>query len=113
MKTITLVFASALFFGATATFAQDTTKTRTDQQQSNQLNRDDLKGWTRVNTSDVPASLRTTLGGTQYKGWDGTSSTVYTNAAGEYYLRMGDRNNQKVYYFDKTGKAIAKPNKDN
>jgi hypothetical protein len=120
MKRIILTLACASIFGATATFAQtDTTrsKSQTPQtptqqqpaQQSDQLRTDDMKGWTQVQSSDVPASLRTTLGGTQYNGWD-QSGTVYKNQNGDYSLRMGTGTSQKSYYFDKNGKAIAKPN---
>ncbi len=125
MKKTTLVLAGALFIGATATFAQsqDTTRrstqpTQPTQQQPTQqrpstqaTDRDDMTGWTSVNSTDVPASLRETLNGTQYSGWDNQSNNLYRNEAGEYRLRMGDRDNEKTYYFDRNGKSMKKPNK--
>ncbi len=119
MKRIILIGACAMFLGATASFAQtqDTTRTRTKdtQTQSDQLkNRShdqELKGWAPVNSTDVPASLRSTLGGSQYMGWDADGAKLYKNEAGDMYtLRMGDMTNQKIYYFDKNGKAVKKPN---
>lgn len=113
MKRLILTLACASILGATATFAQDSTRTQTPTQQqptqSDQMRKDDMKGWTQVQTTDVPASLRTTLGGTQYKGWD-SEGTVYKNQAGQYSVRVGSGDAQKSYYFDKNGKAITKPN---
>ena len=115
MKRIILTLACASIFGVGATLAQDTTKVQNPQtpvqqptQSSDQLRTDDMKGWTQVQTSDIPSPLRTTLGGTQYNGWD-QSGTVYKNANGDYSLRMGVGATQKSYYFDKNGKAISKP----
>lgn len=117
MKRLILTLACASIFGATATFAQDSTRTQTPTQQqptqspsqSDQMRKDDMKGWTQVQATDVPASLRTTLGGTQYKGWD-TEGTIYKNQSGQYSVRMGTGDTQKSYFFDKNGKSITKPN---
>jgi hypothetical protein len=135
MRKTTLIFSGLMLIGA-VTFAQqrDTTKTSqqtdrttqqstdktktqtqqsTDKSQSDQMRNngaDDMTGWTRVNTSDVPPSMRQTLGGSQYKGWE--SGTVYRNQAGDTYsVQTGDKtsNNQKTYYFDKNGKATTRP----
>lgn len=112
MKKLILISACALF-AATSFAQQDTTKTQTPQptqQPSNQIREDkDLQGWTRVQTTDVPASLRTTLGGTQYTGWE--SGTVYMNQSGDTYALRTSGNNAKTYYFDSNGKATKKPAK--
>jgi hypothetical protein len=64
----------------------------------------DMKGWTKVNSSDIPASLRQTLSGSQYIGWE--KSNVYVSPSGERYsVRIGTTS-PKTYYFDKNGKAI-------
>jgi hypothetical protein len=115
MKRIILTLACASIFGASATFAQDSTRTKSQTptqqptQSSDQMRTDDLKGWTQVQSNDIPSPLRTTLGGTQYNGWD-QSGTVYKNQNGDYSLRMGTGTTQKSYYFDKNGKTITKPN---
>ena len=109
MKRLTLVFACALFLGTTATFAQDTTKTKPAQ--SDQLRKDDMKGYTKVTATEVPANLRTTLSaGTMYKGWDDASkSAIYRNPTGEYAVKIGEGTSKKVYHFDKDGKPTSKP----
>lgn len=119
MKRLTLTLACALMIGASATFAQDSTRTKSQtpaqtptqqpSQSSDQMRKDDMKGWTTVQSSEVPGSLRTTLGGSQYSGWD-NGGTIYKNEAGEYRLNMGSGTSQKSYYFDKNGKAISRPN---
>jgi len=74
------------------------------QQPSNQFN---AREYTQVQSSDVPASLRTTLGGSNYKGWE--SGKVYRNNNGEgYYVTTGMGANAKHYYFDKEGKAVQR-----
>jgi hypothetical protein len=118
MKKLILIATGVVLFSA-ASFAQtDTTKsdrtqtqpqqTPTQTQPSQQMN-DELKGWSTVQSADVPAGLRTTLSGdNKYKGWE--SGTVYRNQAGDSYaIRSSDVSNPKVYYFDKNGKVTTKP----
>jgi uncharacterized protein YceK len=109
MKKIMLIAVCAVLFGAGTAFAQDTTKTKqTPTQQPSDRLKDDMKGWTMVSTTDVPASLRTTLGGAQYKGWE--SGTIYKNQAGDVYaVQVGTGADKKVHYFDKSGKATKRP----
>jgi hypothetical protein len=111
-KLILITVCCALF--TVATYAQDTTRTKT-KQSSDQLKKDrsnseqDLKGWTRLNTTDVPTPLRETLTATEYSGWE--DGTLYRNEAGDLYtLRTNDKNNPKTYYFDKNGKVTKRPN---
>jgi hypothetical protein len=120
MKKLILITSCVALFAATS-FAQDTTKTRSRQsqsqqepqqkQQSNQMRNEDMKGWTKVQTTDVPSSLRTTLNGSQYSGWE--SGTIYRNEAGDTYQLRTSGNNPKTYYFDRNGKPTTKPNKTN
>ena len=112
MKKLILITSCVALF-AVASYAQDTTKTKpaNDKQQSDQIRKDDMKGWTKVQTSDVPANLRTTLSGTQYTGWE--SGNIYKNESGEYRVTTTTGANGatgKTYYFDKNGKATMKPN---
>ena len=116
MKKLILITSCVALFAATS-FAQDTTKTRTQQQpqqqkESNQMRKDEnMKGWTKVESTDVPSNLRTTLSGSQYSGWE--SGTIYRNEAGDTYRLQTSGNNPKTYYFDRNGKATTKPNKTN
>lgn len=120
MKKIMLIAAGALIFGATATFAQDTTRRtspvtpQTQTPQRSGQEQDDMKGWTRVQSAEIPSSLRTTLGGSQYAGWD--QSTVYRNEAGDHYMVKIEGDNPRTVYFDRDGKEVSKPkhkDKDN
>jgi hypothetical protein len=123
MKKLMLIVAGALFIGGVASYAQDTTGTYRSKQQMDQTKtkaadqkdhmksgqemRGDqsMKGWTKVNSADLPASLRSTLSSSQYSGWE--NSSVYVNQAGDRYsLRLGDAASPKTYYFDKTGKPV-------
>lgn len=118
-----LIVAGALFIGGVASYAQDTTGTYRSKQQIDQTKTkttdqdhtmksgqdmtsdQSMKGWTKVNSSDIPASLRSTLSSSQYSGWE--KSTVYVNQAGDRYsVRLGDASSPRTYYFDKTGKQV-------
>jgi hypothetical protein len=125
MKKLMLVVAGALFIGGVASYAQDTTSVYKQKQQMDQTkpkttdSKDNtmksgqdmkgdqgMKGWTRVDQADIPASLRATLSSSQYSGWE--KSSVYVNQAGDRYsLRLGDAASPKTYYFDKTGKPVS------
>jgi hypothetical protein len=124
MKKLMLIVTSALFIGGFASYAQDTTgtyrpKQQTDQTKTRTTDQNDhtmksgqdmkgdmgMKGWTKVNSMDVPAGLRSTLSSSQYSGWE--KSSVYVNQAGDRYsVRLGDASSPKTYYFDKSGKPV-------
>ncbi len=125
MKKLMLIVAGALFIGGVASYAQDTTgtyrskqqidqtrtRTTTDQNDHTMKSGQDMKsgqsmkGWTKVNNTDIPASLRSTLSGSQYNGWE--KSSVYVNQAGDRYsVRLGDASSPRTYYFDKSGKQV-------
>jgi hypothetical protein len=55
---------------------------------------------------DIPANLRVTLQGDQFKGWE--NSTIFQNRkTNEYMIEIRDGSNAKVYYFDKEGKILS------
>jgi len=57
---------------------------------------------------DIPPSLRVTLQGDQFKGWE--NSTIFQNRkTNEYMIEIRDGSNAKVYYFDKDGKLLSNP----
>ena len=112
------LFAAALIVSAFATaFAQqDTTRAAQPQSQSPQpqspnqqpSEQFNVKEYSEVQSSDVPATLRTTLQSDQYKGWE--SGKLYRQNNGQgYYLSTGTGISSKNYYFDNTGKAMKAP----
>ncbi|MEI9918471.1 MAG: hypothetical protein WDO14_06685 [Bacteroidota bacterium] len=113
MKKLILITSCVALFAVTTYAQTDTTKSKTQTQpqpttqQSDELRKDqDMKGWTKVQSSEVPANLRTTLNGTEYSGWE--TGTVYRNEAGDSYQLRTSGNTPKTYYFDKNGKATKR-----
>lgn len=120
MKTIKLILASALVIGAVAVNAQDSTNVtpqpQTPQPQldqpapqqqdpAQQPEMDYKKDMVVVPAAEIPASLRSTLQGAQYKGWE--SGMVYRNQSSDMFIvetREGDK--ATIHRFDKDGNAI-------
>ena len=113
MKRLMFIAACCVFFGAGTAYAQqDTTKKQTPTQVPSDKMRDDMTGWTKVEASEVPSQLRTTLSESKYKGWE--NGTVYKNQNGDVYsLQIGEGAGRKTHYFDKDGKMTKRPNKVN
>jgi hypothetical protein len=116
MKKIMLTLAGALFIGVAAVNAQDTTRTKSDptqtpaQQSIKQPGTQNSvpKGYSMIKSDGLPSSLRTTLQGNEYYGWE--SGTVYQNKANNQYLvQVGTGPESKTYYFDRDGKRVTKP----
>jgi len=115
MKKIMLTLAGALFIGVAAVNAQDTTRTQTKstQTQSQSIRQPGAnpsvpKGYSMIKSDDLPSSLRTTLQGNEYYGWE--SGTVYQNRTNNQYLvTVGTGPDAKTYYFDREGKRVTKP----
>ena len=126
MKPVKFLLASAMVIGAMAANAQDTTKLVTppppvpqdqtapqnlpqqDQPQQDQVQQDQAnfkKDMVVIQPTEVPASLRSTLQGSQYKGWE--SGTIYRNQSSDMFMvEMRDGNQTKIYRFDQNGKAV-------
>jgi hypothetical protein len=79
------------------------------------------KDMKRIKSSEIPASLRTTLQGPEYSGWE-NSPLYYNSTTGEYSYQptgsgssssssSGQKNNSGWYRFDKNGKRIPDSNK--
>lgn len=114
MKKITLFFASVLFVGATSLYAQsqdststqdETSRTKRSSASSSQgdASQNYTKDMTKIQSSDVPASLRSTLQGSQYKGWE--KGTVYQSRNNDgYAIEIKDGNKTKRFRFDANGK---------
>lgn len=105
MKKIILVLVGSLCFSAMTLQAQTPTQKDTTNKSQSQNYRQDMIV---IKSSEVPASLRTTLGETKYKGWE--SGTVYRSKNNDgYVLEVKDANNNNkitTYRFDAQGKAI-------
>lgn len=114
-----LLFAGMFMLGIVAVNAQqvDTTgvtpstqPSATQQPAATQQSSDQYiqKDYDAVKSADVPSSLRTTLKGSEYTGWE--SGSVYRNkTTNGYMVRIGSGDQTKNYYFDKGGKRIQDP----
>lgn len=118
MKKLMLVFAGVFMFGIAAVQAQDTTQVAPDQkpsvtqpaQESQSTDNYIQRDYEQVQSADVPTSLRSTLKGADYKGWE--NGTVYRNkTTNGYMVRINDGSRSNNYYFDKSGKRIQDPAK--
>lgn len=104
MKKLMLLFAAVFCLSAVAVQAQDPQKRDTTGVSQSQNYRQDM---TMIKSSDLPASLRTTLQDAQYKGWE--SGTFYTNKAKDTYvveIKDPSTNKSKAYRFDANGKPM-------
>jgi hypothetical protein len=115
-----MLFSIAVGVGISAANAQiDTSRTKTTpeptlqqpapartptpaEQQNQYLN----QNRTLINQQDIPSTMRETLQGTQYKGWE--NSSIYQNRnTGEYSIDIKNANTPlKTYRFDSNGRAI-------
>ena len=86
--------------------AQTPTQKDTTKQSQSQNYRQDM---VKIQSADVPASLKTTLGDTKYKGWE--SGTIYRSKNSDgYVVEIKDaKNNNKVttHRFDAQGKPVS------
>ena len=116
MKPIKLILASSMVIAAFAANAQDTTKlvppppaVQQDQTAPQKKKKKDQANFKKnmiiIPAAEVPASLRSTLQGSQYKGWE--SGTIYRNQSSDMFMvEMRDGNQTRIYRFDQNGKAI-------
>ncbi len=110
-----MIAAGALFVGASAVYAQEPVKkdsigltqqtpVQTQPQEPGSIK---LKDMTALKSTEIPASLRETLQGAQYKGWDASTSKIYRNQTSDLYVvQITDGTMTKTYRFDKQGKPI-------
>ncbi|HMJ71607.1 MAG TPA: hypothetical protein VK508_22080 [Cyclobacteriaceae bacterium] len=113
MKKLVMIVAGMLFVSVVAVQAQDTTSfkrsdsTSVSEQQPAQQESIKLKDMTVVKSTEVPATLRETLQGAQYKGWDASTSKIYRNQTSDLFVvQIQDGTMTKTYRFDKDGKPI-------
>jgi hypothetical protein len=110
MRKLILTFAGMLLFGVVAVKAQDTLNSSKPKQENQSSYQQGVpKNYYIVKSEELPSSLRTTLRGDEYTGWE--SGTFYQNrSTNQYLVRVGTGNDAKSYYFDKNGKRIKDPN---
>ena len=111
---MTLFFASVLFVGVTALYAQEPDTTATDQgpqakstatQSKDMASSSYTKAMTLIQASDIPAALRSALQGSIYKGWE--NGTIYRFETYEgYALEINDGTRTKTYRFNANGRPI-------
>lgn len=113
MKKVLLTVAGALLFGFAANAQTDSTyksqSNTTTQHQSGQTQSQKypykVSDRETVQSSDIPASLRQTLGDSRYNGWENT--TIYRDkTSNDYYFDLNNGSSSTQYRFDKNGKAI-------
>jgi hypothetical protein len=115
MKKLMLTIASLLFVSVLAVNAQVSSDTTGAGSTSGQPSvTDDQSNYTRdmesIQSSEVPASLRSTLQGSEYSGWE--EGKVYRNATtNEYLIVIGD-DDAKVFRFDANGNKIEDSSSD-
>lgn len=109
MKKVMIIAAGALLFGASAAFAQDTTRVEpptnpTGIRTEDQPVDESMVGWTEVESSEIPEAMRTTLSTPAYQGWE--KGTVHRNDKDKSYrIRIvNDQGIAYIYRFDKNGK---------
>jgi maltose-binding protein MalE len=106
MKKIMLTLVAVFVISMATTYAQS--DTTTTAKQTTTMDQQVPKGYSAIKVDDVPSSLRTTLGGQEYLGWE--SGTVYQNrSSNQYLVRIGTGQDTKSYYFDNSGKRIKDP----
>ena len=117
MKSIKLILASAMIVSAAAVYAQDSAATsippppvqpQDQTNPQNQIEQDQQnfkKDMVTIQQADVPAALRTTLQGSQYKGWE--RGVIYRNQSSDMYMvEINDGNQRRMFRFDQNGKPV-------
>lgn len=102
MKKLMLLVVAVFCLSAVAVKAQDPQKKDTVTQSQNY--RQDMVV---IKSSDLPASLRTTLQDAQYTGWE--TGTFYTNKSKDTYvveIKDPSTNKAKAFRFDASGKPM-------
>lgn len=113
MKKLILSIAAMLMIGMATVYAQSDTLSNTSSakpkpQKPTTYQTQVPKGYMNMKSDDLPASLRTTLRGEEYTGWE--QGTFYQNRTDNQYLvRIGTGNDTKSYYFDRNGQRVKDP----
>jgi hypothetical protein len=112
MKKLMLMIAGLLLVSVMAVNAQvsqDTTQTSPGSTMGTDQTTNYTKDMEVIQATDVPSSLKTTLQGTEYSGWE--QGKVYRNTTTNEYLIIIGTEDAKVYRFDSNGTRIEDLNK--
>lgn len=120
MKKLILVIAGTAFSIAMVNAQSDSIRTKPattmSKTQSTMYQNYPTRDMKKISSSEIPASLRTTLQGTEYKGWE--NGTIYLNSTTNEYSYQAapvkgnnstskDMNAVGWYRFDQSGKRIT------
>lgn len=105
MKKIILMMAGALCLSVAVANAQNPAQPPRDTT-SVQPSQNYVKDMVKIKATEIPASLRSTLQASQYKGWE--NATIFRSKNSDTYLiQMQDANDRmKTYRFDASGKPL-------
>jgi hypothetical protein len=114
MKTfmMTLVAVAALGLASAQAQVTDTTRIKqTDPTYNPPTQPGDQyiqRDYMQIRSNEAPSSLRTTLKGNDYSGWE--NGMLYRNRTDNgYMLRLGEGADTRSFYFDKGGRKIDAP----
>jgi hypothetical protein len=123
MKKIILLVVSACLSIAIANAQTDTTKTKSNKRSSaKSLQHYPTKDMKKIQSTDVPPALKTTLQDAEYAGWE-SGSWFYNSSSGEYAYQVEppetdptgsqkSMKNEKIWFrFDRNGKRIQETQK--
>lgn len=103
MKKVMLTLVGIAMMGVVAVNAQDSTQQTQPVSPTLQINQQIPQDFSLITVDEIPASLKTSLTGAEYTGWE--QGSFYRNrTTNQYLVRVGTGNDQKSYYFDKNGK---------
>src|SRR5690349_10139304 len=113
MKKLILSIAAMLMIGMATVYAQADTLSNSSAkpkpQKPTAYQNLIPKGYVNMKSDDLPPSLKTTLRGEEYTGWE--QGTFYQNkSTSQYLVRVGTGNDVESYYFDRNGQRVKDPN---
>lgn len=115
MKTFMITLAAVVALGLASVQAQVLDSTRVKQTDPTYNPPTQVPGdqyiqrdYLQIRSNEAPSSLRTTLKGNDYTGWE--NGMLYRNRTNNgYMLRMGEGADTRSFYFDKSGRKIDPP----
>ena len=110
MKKVMLLFVGVLFAGVAGMYAQeqDTTFMKQDREDIAAMSEPSssyTKDMVQITAMDIPASLRSKLQGSRYKGWENAVFYRSQNYEG-YVVEMKDGDKIKTFRFDGNGRPV-------
>lgn len=115
MKTFMITLVAVAALGLASVHAQVLDSTRVKQTDPTYNPPTQVPGdqyiqrdYLQIRSNEAPSSLRSTLKGNDYTGWE--NGMLYRNRTNNgYMLRMGEGADTRSFYFDKSGRKIDPP----